>query len=435
MLPKPVTAFALSAIVSIATLTASSAMAAPASDTVASAQASSKAHAKGGKSGPQAKASKGKAAKKSGHVALHGAEPKESPKALPKLPASMSSKLDLKNASQRGSSSVGQAHSHKPTVVATGKETFIGGPTGHGSKGAVDHSKVSGKLAANTSGAAHGSTKIGPMSKSGRAPSRAVPGSMNEQPATDDHPALVPVALRTAAKPVAVAPKPPCMHEPIEFVRGAETERFAVTRCDGEVAPLATERLSVLVRPENAARPGPIPELAKVKSAEIAPGVRRIDPGLLARIQLIADHFAKPGMPERISIVSGYRPTSAGSFHATGQALDFHLEGVPNEALVEFCKTLENTGCGYYPNSSFVHVDVRAPGTGHVAWIDASGPGEPARYVATWPPPPEPNVNLAEVDSDDMANPYKELLQAPGAQVEKAPPATMNTPLKLKDWE
>jgi hypothetical protein len=440
MLPKPVTAFALSAIVSIATLTASSAMAAPSSDTVASAQASSKAHGKSGKSGSQAKASK-KATKKSGHLALalalHGAEPKESPKALPKLPASMSSKLELKNASQR-SSSAGQAHSHKPTVVATGKETFIGGPTGHGSKGAVDHSKVSGKLAANTSGVAHGSAKIGPMSKAGRAPSRAVPASVNEQPASDDHPALVSVALRTGAKPVA-APKPPCMHEPIEFVRGAETERFAVTRCDGEVAPLATERLSVLVRPESAAHPGPITELAKVKSVEIAPGVRRIDRGLLARIQLIADHFAKPGMPERISIVSGYRPTSAGSFHATGQALDFHLEGVPNEALVEFCKTLENTGCGYYPNSSFVHVDVRAPGTGHVAWIDASGPGEPARYVATWPPPPEPNVSLAEADADDMANPYKELLQAPGAPMvkesEKAPPAAMNTPLKLKDWE
>jgi len=72
-------------------------------------------------------------------------------------------------------------------------------------------------------------------------------------------------------------------------------------------------------------------------------------------------------------------------------------------AMVENCafhkwlgvqlKTLDDTGCGYYPNSSFVHMDVRDPETGHVAWIDASGPGETPRYVAQWPEPAPANVD------------------------------------------
>jgi len=42
-------------------------------------------------------------------------------------------------------------------------------------------------------------------------------------------------------------------------------------------------------------------------------------------------------------------------------------------------------GCGYYPNGSFVHVDVRPYATGRVVWVDASRPGEPSRYVDGWP--------------------------------------------------
>jgi len=111
-----------------------------------------------------------------------------------------------------------------------------------------------------------------------------------------------------------------------------------------------------------------------------------MDARLVERLKIVSDHFKGRGM----HIVSGYRPNSVGSFHATAQALDFRVDGVRNEDLVAFCKTMNDTGCGYYPNSSFVHMDVRAPGTGHVAWIDASGPGENAHYVSAWPLPPEP---------------------------------------------
>jgi len=41
-------------------------------------------------------------------------------------------------------------------------------------------------------------------------------------------------------------------------------------------------------------------------------------------------------------------------------------------------RTFDKVGVGYYPNSSFVHLDVRKD---HSAfWIDYSGPGERAMY-------------------------------------------------------
>ncbi|HSO38406.1 MAG TPA: DUF882 domain-containing protein [Labilithrix sp.] len=180
---------------------------------------------------------------------------------------------------------------------------------------------------------------------------------------------------------------PVCAKDPIEMIRGPEIDKFELTKCDGSVAPLAVEHLSVLIRPGSAARPvAPLIELAKKKGAELAHGVHRVDERLAVRIQSLADHFAKPGSPLKLSIVSGVRPTSIGSMHATGRAIDFRIEGTKNEDVVAFCKTLTDTGCGFYPNSSFVHLDVRDPGAGHVSWIDASGPGESPRYVTAWPP-------------------------------------------------
>jgi hypothetical protein len=125
--------------------------------------------------------------------------------------------------------------------------------------------------------------------------------------------------------------------------------------------------------------------LALTRGTEIAPGIRRIDPGLVERLDLLVDHFRKASQAPRVLLVSGYRPRSTGSYHAAGRALDFRIEGVDNLAVLEFCKTLTDTGCGYYPNSVFVHMDVRDPGAGHVAWIDVSRPGEDPKYVASLP--------------------------------------------------
>jgi uncharacterized protein YcbK (DUF882 family) len=456
MLLKPVTALALTALISLASFNAAAApnVSTDVDVTVSTSTVKAPHHGKADTKKPALAASKKKHFGAS-HSVDHAAEPKESPKvgskSSPKLAASLSTRLDVKPVSDKPVHTTG---SKKTTIAATGKEVFIGGPTRHGApikgqtvakldkpvvEGTATVTKTSQKVAISTAVSLHG--KLGPMAKSGRSPSR--PGSASSKTETldntDDHPVQVSLHTNGKSAKVIVTTAAPCMHEAIEFVRGAETDKFPVTQCDGASAPLATERLSVLVRPDSSARPTAIAELAKVKGQELAPGIHRIDSGLLSRIQLIADHFAKPGMPERISIVSGYRPGSVGSYHASAQALDFHLEGVPNEALVDFCKTLENTGCGYYPNSSFVHVDVRAPGTGHVAWIDTSGPGETPHYVASWPAPPEPDVKVAHEDAD-LVNPYTEKLPGLPGEIHvkeelRTPAASINTPLKLKDWE
>jgi hypothetical protein len=181
----------------------------------------------------------------------------------------------------------------------------------------------------------------------------------------------------------------PCLHEPITIGRGTEEEHFSLTRCDGSPLPDAVDHLSVLARADSAMKPmhgGPLPA-----------GMHRIDAKLVERLQLVADHFGH-GHAVSMHIISGFRPASTGSYHATAQALDFRVDNVRNEELVQFCKTMQDTGCGYYPNSSFIHMDVRAPGTGHVAWIDASGPGESPHYVSAWPPPPE-NKSFDKVGS------------------------------------
>jgi hypothetical protein len=182
-----------------------------------------------------------------------------------------------------------------------------------------------------------------------------------------------------------------CTKPAVEVMAGSETATFSLTRCDGTTpAPLAVDHLSILARPGSAAKPrAAVEELAKGKGADVAPGIRRVDPRLLERLELAVEHFSKSGGAKtaKVQLISGVRPKSAGSYHQSGRALDFRIDGVTNEALVAFCKTLDDTGCGYYPNSLFVHMDVRNRGAGHVAWIDVSKPGETPKYVSSWPLP------------------------------------------------
>jgi hypothetical protein len=220
----------------------------------------------------------------------------------------------------------------------------------------------------------------------------------------------------------------PCFSPTIEVMRGTEADRFSLTKCDGTLAPTALEHLSVLARPGSAGKPEKAwTELAKVKSANIAAGIRRVDAGLAARLETVIAHFTKDGKTPRIEVISGYRPASVGSFHANGRALDFHVDGVSNEALVAFCKTLNDTGCGYYPNSSFIHMDVRPPGTGHVQWIDASGPGETPHYVSAWPAPPEPALPS---DVNDPAPSDEELPPLP-VDEHPADPGALARPVQV----
>jgi len=226
-----------------------------------------------------------------------------------------------------------------------------------------------------------------------------------------------PTGSKSAARKAAVAaPKKRCTGVPVTIDRSG-LERQTLTLVDCRERPLenAREALSVLARPWGAAKPVErSPRLQAISHSahahaagpaagpgELAPGVRLLDRGLLHRLDAVARHFS--GRP--ISLVSGYRPQSRGSLHQAARALDLRVAGVPNEELVTFCKTLPDTGCGYYPNSSFVHVDVRSAGTGGVTWIDASGPGQAPHYVSSWPPPPE-QADQAVLPPDGSSDPW-----------------------------
>jgi uncharacterized protein YcbK (DUF882 family) len=102
------------------------------------------------------------------------------------------------------------------------------------------------------------------------------------------------------------------------------------------------------------------------------------DPRLVALVGIVSNHFGG----KTIEVVSGFRaytPTqyTPHSNHNYGKALDFRVRGVPNEVVRDFCRTLRNAGCGYYPNSTFIHMDVRDT---KAYWVDLSHPGEPPRY-------------------------------------------------------
>lgn len=134
-------------------------------------------------------------------------------------------------------------------------------------------------------------------------------------------------------------------------------------------------------------------------------GGPRIDDQLIRLLAQVSDQFG--GRPLRI--VSGYRETSYvhDSKHKVGRALDFSIPGVPNEALRDYCRGLGSVGVGYYPNSTFVHLDVRpAP----AYWVDYAGPGEPPRLT-----PQRPRTRVAA----RARAPQEPFLDAAG----EAPPA------------
>ncbi len=96
----------------------------------------------------------------------------------------------------------------------------------------------------------------------------------------------------------------------------------------------------------------------------------RVDNRLGRALYQVARHF--PG--HRLEIFSGFRPkkycTREHSRHLTASAIDFHVAGVKNEALIGWLRaTFHPAGVGYYPNGVHVHLDLdRARDT---YWIDS----------------------------------------------------------------
>jgi uncharacterized protein YcbK (DUF882 family) len=104
-----------------------------------------------------------------------------------------------------------------------------------------------------------------------------------------------------------------------------------------------------------------------------------MSPRLVRVLYQVGRHF--PG--RRVEVVSGYRHPSVAknphSPHMQGLACDFRVPGVKNADLRDYLRhDFQKVGVGYYPNSSFVHLDVRKDRSAF--WIDYSGPGDRASY-------------------------------------------------------
>jgi uncharacterized protein YcbK (DUF882 family) len=144
----------------------------------------------------------------------------------------------------------------------------------------------------------------------------------------------------------------------VHAIRAGEEFRIRILDSRGHISDTALREFTRLSRQGSATHPP--------------------DPRLLALVGIVSDHFGG----KTLEVVSGFRaytPTqyTPHSNHNYGKALDFRIQGVTNEVLRDFCRTLRNAGCGYYPNSTFVHLDVRDT---KAYWVDWSHPGEAPQY-------------------------------------------------------
>lgn len=224
-------------------------------------------------------------------------------------------------------------------------------------------------------------------------------------------------ALRPAARPRsntnvrhARRPARPCLSPAVEIVRVEGTKResrhLSLTRCNGTPNTNALTELSILARPHGVERPTAsalrdherrVPVTGRRTRRNVTPAdpsfladdVKRLDAGLLLRLQKVATRF-----PNRsIEVVSGYRANErASSRHHQARAMDIRVRGISRERLRDFARSLDETGVGYYPNSVFVHMDVRDRSA---YWIDRSGPGEEADY-GQWPRPQQEITAIRE---------------------------------------
>ncbi len=133
-----------------------------------------------------------------------------------------------------------------------------------------------------------------------------------------------------------------------------------------------------VVRGDGSLSPGAKRGFQKAMISRRTGEARAIDPRLIELVTRASDRFGG----RRVHIISGYRPKRVNRFtphskHADGKAIDFRIEGVPNEELRDYLRGIANVGVGYYPNSTHVHLDVRS---GSAYWVDYSKPGKPPQY-------------------------------------------------------
>jgi uncharacterized protein YcbK (DUF882 family) len=191
-------------------------------------------------------------------------------------------------------------------------------------------------------------------------------------------PVTRPVAKTTAKKPAKKTTKKASKNAPVVLYAVNRRETMALRLRDGKGRPVKgmQRRFDHFLR-------------CHYTNVE-----HKMNPRLMRLLFQTGHHW--PG--RRLEVVSGYRhPTVAKnphSPHMQGLACDFRVEGVKTAELRDYLRrTFEKVGVGYYPNSSFVHLDVRKDRSAF--WIDYSGPGDRAIYSAT----PDADLRDGRADS------------------------------------
>ncbi|MCA9574028.1 MAG: LysM peptidoglycan-binding domain-containing protein [Polyangiales bacterium] len=126
-------------------------------------------------------------------------------------------------------------------------------------------------------------------------------------------------------------------------------------------------------RPRRAART----QLSRLMRERQSDATHEVDERLMRLLVQVSDNFGG----RKLYIISGFRTaggyTRESSRHTQGRAVDFRVDRVANTEVRDYCRQLPDTGVGYYPNSSFVHLDTRSDSA---YWVDYSRSGEAPRY-------------------------------------------------------
>lgn len=108
---------------------------------------------------------------------------------------------------------------------------------------------------------------------------------------------------------------------------------------------------------------------------------RKIDHPIHWRLATLLVAVAAHFPDAELQVVSGYRHVNRHhkkSRHTRGHAIDFRVTGVDNRELFDLLRrSFAGIGVGYYPNSTFVHLDVRPD---DALWVDYSGVGQTPCY-------------------------------------------------------
>ncbi len=232
---------------------------------------------------------------------------------------------------------------------------------------------VGGGAAGGAAGAKSASAKASEKAPPTRGEGQAKAGPAGKPAAVAPAPAAAPAPARPGAHgkdPYAGKPKHP---NTVQLVRYGTNEEVTVhVSAGGKVPHAALDKFKKIMHSSTGQTHTP-------------------DARLVALLGIVSNHFGG----KKLEVVSGFRPYSPKQYtphsnHNHGKAMDFRVQGVPNTVVRDFCRTLHDVGVGYYPNSVFVHLDVRSS---PAFWIDYSKPGEAPRYQT-------PNADADEGASD-----------------------------------